>query len=77
MNDLLALPREERAELALALIDSLDAPGEMLSPDAWARSWGPTISKRLDDVDSGRVATMSIEQAAEAMTSAIRDARNT
>ncbi len=53
----LALPDKERAELAGNLIASLDAVED---PDADA-AWQEEISRRLQEVQSGRVQTVSWE----------------
>jgi putative addiction module component (TIGR02574 family) len=54
----LALPDKERAELAGNLISSLDAT---VDPDADA-AWQQEVVRRLHDVQSGRVETISWEK---------------
>jgi putative addiction module component (TIGR02574 family) len=51
----LALPDKERAELAGSLIDSLD---ETVDENAEA-AWQEEIVRRLDEVRSGKVKTVS------------------
>lgn len=48
-HEALSLPEEERAELAHALMESLDAPPD---PDA-ADQWDQEISRRLAEIDAG------------------------
>jgi putative addiction module component (TIGR02574 family) len=54
----LALPESERAELAGNLISSLDAT---LDQDADA-AWQQEVARRLQDVQSGKVETVSWEE---------------
>lgn len=51
VQELLNLPAEERAELAAALLDSLDPEADA---DADAE-WGEEIRRRVEDVTAGRV----------------------
>jgi putative addiction module component (TIGR02574 family) len=53
----LALPENERAELAGNLISSLDAT---VDPDVDA-AWQQEVVRRLDEVQSGKVETISWE----------------
>jgi putative addiction module component (TIGR02574 family) len=46
-----ALSTSERAELALALIESLDGPADSGVDEAWAAE----IDRRLQEIDSGEV----------------------
>jgi putative addiction module component (TIGR02574 family) len=48
-SEALLLPPAERAELAHALVTSLDAPEDADAADAWERE----ILRRLDKIDSG------------------------
>jgi len=75
LSDVLALPRQERAELAAALIDSLDAPGRDLDSEEWARAWLPELDRRAQEVMSGKVEAVSLEDAMAAVSSAVSDAR--
>ena len=54
----LALPDNERAELAGNLISSLDAT---VDPDADA-AWQAEVMRRLHEVQSGKVETISSEE---------------
>jgi putative addiction module component (TIGR02574 family) len=54
----LALPDNERAELAGNLISSLDAT---VDPDVDA-AWQAEVMRRLHEVQSGKVATISWEE---------------
>jgi putative addiction module component (TIGR02574 family) len=55
----LELPEEERAALAHDLLASLDGPPEADAQEAWEAE----IAKRLDELESGRVQTVSSEEA--------------
>ena len=54
----LTLSEKERADLASILIDSLDPA---VDPDA-EKAWQEEISRRLEDVESGRVKTISWDE---------------
>jgi len=54
----LALPDNERAELAGTLISSLDAT---VDPDVEA-AWQQEVARRLHEVQSGKVGTISWEE---------------
>jgi putative addiction module component (TIGR02574 family) len=57
LAEILRLPVEERARLALELIRSLDAEAE---PGA-AEAWDAEIARRGAEVDAGTAETMTIE----------------
>jgi putative addiction module component (TIGR02574 family) len=59
LEDALALERTERADLAASLLDSLDEPGDAEAEAAWAQE----IERRMWDVDTGRVTTVSWSEA--------------
>ena len=48
-SEALMLPEAERAELAHALVKSLDAPADADAIDAWEKE----ILRRLDEIDAG------------------------
>lgn len=54
----LTLPEKERAELASSLIDSLDPTVDADAEVAWQEE----ISRRLEEVESGRVKTIPWEE---------------
>lgn len=61
----LALPEDERAELAGNLIASLDATVDQDVDAAWQQvdaAWQQEVVRRLHDVQSGRVGTASWEE---------------
>jgi putative addiction module component (TIGR02574 family) len=62
----LALPAEERADLASTLIDSLDATVDENVEAAWQEE----ISRRMEDLDSGRVKPVSLEEFRRRLSSA-------
>ncbi len=58
LADILRLPAEERARLALELIRSLDGEAD---PDA-AQAWEAEIERREAEVDAGAAATMTLDE---------------
>jgi len=63
----LALTVAERAELAGSLIDSLDD-----ADDEFVRiAWDEEIVRRMDDLDSGKVTPVSLDDARRRFSSAI------
>ncbi len=70
-NDLLkkalTLPVAERAELAGSLIESLDEADD----ESVKAAWDEEITRRMEDLDSGRVKPVSLEEARRRLSSAI------
>jgi len=63
----LTLPVAERAELAGSLIESLDS-----SKDKSVRiAWEAEIVRRMEELDSGKVRPISLEQARRRLAAAI------
>jgi putative addiction module component (TIGR02574 family) len=58
LAEILGLPAEERARLALALIRSLDPEPEGGAADAWDAE----IARRGAEVDAGIAETMSLDE---------------
>ena len=54
----LALPEDDRLELADRLIESLDGPPD----DDVERAWADEIARRLEEVRSGKVVTVPWEE---------------
>lgn len=68
-TEALTLPSEARARLADQLVESLDAPAD---PDsALDERWAAEARRRLEDVRSGRVQTISGEEAAARVRRAV------
>jgi putative addiction module component (TIGR02574 family) len=63
----LDLPVSERAELAGSLIESLDDATD----ESVQAAWEAEILGRMEDLDSGRVKPVSIEEARRRLSSAI------
>lgn len=61
-NDVLALPPEDRAELAAALLDSL-GPEPEADQDEVERAWGVELERRAAALDSGEDPGISWEDA--------------
>ena len=57
----LALPDQERGELAARLLHTLDPDGEELAPDAWDEAWSRELDRRIRDIRAGRVALVDGE----------------
>lgn len=51
VQELLGLPAEQRADLAVALLDSLDPPADTDAEQAWDEE----IRRRVDEVNAGTV----------------------
>jgi len=64
----LALTAEERAELAGSLLESLDGDAE--DPQAVEAAWNEEIARRIEDLDSGKVKTVSLETFRRKLSSA-------
>ena len=58
LTEILLLPAEERARLALELLRSLDAEPD---PDA-ATAWDAEIERRGAEVDAGTADTMTLDE---------------
>ncbi|HEX8009628.1 MAG TPA: addiction module protein [Casimicrobiaceae bacterium] len=58
LADILRLPAEERARLAVELIRSLDGEPDPGAADAWTTE----IERRSAEVDSGTADTMSLDE---------------
>jgi putative addiction module component (TIGR02574 family) len=56
----LALPLDERAKVASALLASLDEPAD--DPAEVHAAWTAEIRSRIDDIRSGRVQAIPLEQ---------------
>ena len=68
LSDLLALPANERAELAYALVESIGAPGEPMGPDeSWDEVWGREAERRLQQIRDGHVETIDFDEAMDAL----------
>jgi putative addiction module component (TIGR02574 family) len=63
----LTLPVAERAELAGSLIESLDEAKDKRVEAAWEEE----IARRMEELDSGKVEPVSLDEARRRLTSAI------
>lgn len=61
-DEVLALPAPQRAELAEALLDSLDDQISADDGDAVDRAWGDEMVRRSAEVSSGVVSTMTWDE---------------
>ncbi len=62
LDDLLALPEHDRAELAQALVQSLGAPGDVAADtESWERKWAAEAERRLRQVQDGSVQVVDAE----------------
>jgi len=64
----LTLSEDERAELAGSLLESLDGPPE--DTEAVEAAWNEEIARRIEDLDSGKVKTVSLETFRRKLSSA-------
>ncbi|MDZ7661049.1 addiction module protein [Thiohalophilus sp.] len=62
-KEVFALPREDRARIALDLIRSLDKDDEPISREEWEAAWREEIQQRVQDVHEGRVELVDAEEA--------------
>ncbi len=67
LDDVLSLPRNERAKLALALSSSLE-PNDAVDTDVQAE-WLDLALRRLDELNSGVVQAVSLKDAIDELTS--------
>ena len=59
----LHLPRQERAEIAAAVLHSLDDDLPPLAAEEWDAAWQDEISRRLQAIDRGEVTAIPAKQA--------------
>ena len=63
LEQALALPREDRARLAAALLESLEPDdGEVLTEAEWEAAWAAEIERRMKEVDEGRARLIPAEE---------------
>ena len=67
LKQALTLPVADRADLAGSLIESLDEA----ESESVADAWNVEILRRMEDLDSGRVARVSLDEARRRFSSAI------
>ena len=70
LEEALALPAQERTDLATTLLESLDEGEDEGVEDAWSEE----IKRRVEDVESGNVKTVPWSEARKRIL-AVRDAR--
>ena len=70
LNDALALPPDERADVAVSLLESLDEEED----EAVEQAWSEEIHRRIQEVESGEVQTIPWSEARRRLL-ALRDAR--
>jgi putative addiction module component (TIGR02574 family) len=63
----LTLPVTERAELAGSLIESLDKTED----ESVAAAWDEEVARRMEQLDSGKVKQVPLEQARRRLSSAV------
>lgn len=63
----LTLPVSERADLAGSLIESLDDAED----ESVAAAWEQEVARRMEEVDSGKVKPLSLEEARRRLSSSI------
>lgn len=63
----LSLPVSERADLAGSLIESLDDAED----ESVAAAWEQEVARRMEEVDSGKVKPVPLEEARRRLSSAI------
>ena len=73
-RDIRRLPRRERDRLLTILLHDLDDEPESDTQDL-REAWGQEVSRRLADIDTGRVKPISADKAFAALRRKRRDAR--
>lgn len=53
LNRAMELSAGERIELSDLLIRTLDSPGEDVTEEEWAASWGPELQRRSESLERG------------------------
>ena len=71
LKEALALPPDARASIADSLLESLDQEFEAGASEEWERE----IQRRIAEVESGKVKTISWSDAREHLMSRLRDER--
>lgn len=61
-EQVLALPKKDRAHLVLLLVKSLDLQDEELEPNEWSKVWKIELDRRLEEIRSGKVKTVPADQ---------------
>lgn len=69
----LALPAQERAELAGSLLESLD--GVQDEPEAVEAAWNEEIARRIADLDSDKAKTVPWEEVRQRISSKLTHGR--
>lgn len=69
LKQALTLPAEDRAALAGSLIDSLDSEVDESADEAWSNE----ISRRIEDLDSGRAKTVPWEEVRRRISAKLRN----
>jgi hypothetical protein len=73
---LLDLPQRQRAELAAALLRSLDIPGEQdIDPEEWERRWGEELDRRIEQVKRGEVQATAADAVFKSMRQRLDETR--
>ncbi len=63
LADALALPVSERARLVRVLSESIEDDRGALSEEDWLEAWGPVLSRRADELESGNSEVIDIRAA--------------
>jgi len=69
------LPEDLRAELAVQLMDSLDAGEPELEAGEWERAWGAEIAARIKALDAGEMETIPADEVMAAARARLRTVR--
>jgi len=62
LEEVLALPYEERFRLSNAVRDSLHPPGEDLSPEEHKNAWAGELHRRQAARDAGQMRTYTLQE---------------
>lgn len=75
LNTVLKLDPQERASIAAQLLASLEDEAEELEPGEWDRIWSAEIERRVEEIDSGKVKSISGDVVRDRVRTIIQDAK--
>lgn len=70
-KELMALPTEDRARVALDLIRSLDNEDETLTREEWEAAWLEEVKRREAEIGSGKATLVTHEEVMASLKSAL------
>ena len=71
-KELMALPTEDRARVALDLIRSLDKDEETLTREEWEAAWLEEVKRREAEIESGKTTLVTHEEVMASLKSVLQ-----